>query len=418
MMQTLLVGFMSIYNYFFVIVGKQPKVLTPLQNLRVEEIRQELGARGDYDLDKHKPELQLDLWQILKGVNCVPSLLLINPQQNIQDLHLTEYTILNCEPLHDVKGHLANLMEELPNLLQGSQKEKCNDLLVARLGGKVSGADMHSTVITLYVLLLKEGTKQCILDLLHSIIKISQILYSDEQNGSPKQVLSLYNNAWLHMELCKELLPNPHAITRRKLYGIYLHALTTHAPLQYEIVSQKSINAENQERLFGQARRTAEATSNRHPENIIFSILLRLQAKKEAGHMLYSINEVDSQVSRAAKNLTQFNGSTFSKKFVKKVVGLTLLLTRPSQLCQVERKVLGITLAHTPLSASSSRTEGSGINSLAHMPLSVLSSRTEDSGINSLTHTPPSASSNRTEGSGVNSLTHTPPLSFVKSNGR
>ena len=36
-------------------IGKQPKVLTPLQNLRVEEIRQELRARGDYDLDKHKP---------------------------------------------------------------------------------------------------------------------------------------------------------------------------------------------------------------------------------------------------------------------------------------------------------------------------------------------------------------------------
>ena len=116
------------------------------------------------------------------------------------------------------------------------------------------------------------------------------------------------------MELCKELLPNPHAITR-KLYGIYLHAMTTHAPLQYEIVSKKSINAENQEGLFGQARRTAESTSNRHPENIIFSILLRLQAKKEAGHMLHSINEADSQVSHAAKKLTQFSGSIFSKKF-------------------------------------------------------------------------------------------------------
>lgn len=90
-------------------------------------------------------------------------------------------------------------------------------------------------------------------------------------------------------------------MTKRKLY---LHALTTHAQLQYEIVSQKSINAENQERLFGQARRTAEATSNRHPENIIFTIILRLQAKKEAGHMLHSVNEADSQVSRAAKNLT------------------------------------------------------------------------------------------------------------------
>lgn len=112
--------------------------------------------------------------QILQGVNRVLSLLLLNPQQSIQDIHLTNYTILNCEPLHDVKGHLANLMEELPNLLQGSQKEKCNDILAARLGGKVSGADTRSTVIMLYILLQKEGTKQCILDLLHSIIKIQK----------------------------------------------------------------------------------------------------------------------------------------------------------------------------------------------------------------------------------------------------
>ena len=46
--------------------------------------------------------------------------------------------------------------------------------------------------------------------------------------------------------------------------------------------------------------------------------MLRLQAKKEAGHILHSVNEADSQVSRAAKRLPQCNGSTFSKKFVKK----------------------------------------------------------------------------------------------------
>ena len=66
---------------------------------------------------------QLDLWHIPKGFTRVSSLLLLNPQQNIQDLHITNHTILG-EPLHNVKGHLTNLMEELPDLLQGSQKGK------------------------------------------------------------------------------------------------------------------------------------------------------------------------------------------------------------------------------------------------------------------------------------------------------
>ena len=33
----------------------------------------------------------------------------------------------------------------------------------------------------------------------------------------------------------------------------------------------------------------------------------------------------------------------------RKVVGLTLSLTRPSQFCQVKRKTVGLTLSHAPL---------------------------------------------------------------------
>ena len=114
-----------------------------------------------------------------------------------------------------------------------------------------------------------------------------------------------------------KILSQPHNQFQREMYGIYLHASTSHALQQYEIVCLKSINAENQERLFGQARKAAEATSNRHPENIIFTVLLRLQAKKEVGKILHSVNEADSKVSRAAANLASFKGSKFSKSFVE-----------------------------------------------------------------------------------------------------
>ena len=98
-------------------------------------------------------------------------------------------------------------------------------------------------VLQLYKLLTAEQANPWVLQLLHSVIKVSQILYSDEENRSPKQVLSLYNNAWLHMELCKDLIPTPRSISKRKMYGIYWHALTSHALQQYEIVCKKSINA-------------------------------------------------------------------------------------------------------------------------------------------------------------------------------
>ena len=56
-----------------------------------------------------------------------------------------------------------------------------------------------------------------------------------------------------------------------------LHDLSCHSGQQYEIVCLRSVNAECQERLFGQAKRTALNTTNRKPNNVIPEILLRLQ---------------------------------------------------------------------------------------------------------------------------------------------
>ena len=110
-------------------------------------------------------------------------------------------------------------------------------------------------------------------------------------------LLQLYNNAWLHHELCSEMF-NPRS--RQRLFGSYLHSISAHAALQYEIVCLKSVSAENQERLFGQARRIATATSNRQPENVISNVLLRLQAKQGSGHLTQSLSKSESQVTKAA----------------------------------------------------------------------------------------------------------------------
>ncbi len=34
------------------------------------------------------------------------------------DLNLHQYQILECEPLHDLKGHLSNLLHELPKIME------------------------------------------------------------------------------------------------------------------------------------------------------------------------------------------------------------------------------------------------------------------------------------------------------------
>ena len=127
---------------------------------------------------------------------------------------------------------------------------------------KTTGADLRCCLIEIYLLLSKSlPINSDILLLLASLVRVSEILYSSYEIRTQRQVLAMYNNAWLHHELCRELL-NPLHINRTKMFGNYLHALTSHAPQQYEVLCLKSVNTENHERFFGQARRLATLTSN------------------------------------------------------------------------------------------------------------------------------------------------------------
>ena len=69
----------------------------------------------------------------------------------------------------------------------------------------------------------------------------------------------------------------------------------------------KSINAESQEGMFGQCRRIAERTTNRHPDNIITQIMIRTQCK----HPIYKKTRCSNSIFRkAAAGLPDFSGTT------------------------------------------------------------------------------------------------------------
>ena len=67
------------------------------------------------------------------------------------------------------------------------------------------------------------------------------------------------------------------------MFGVYFHHLCIHAQSQYEILPLRSVNAEHEEQLFGQAKKIATEASNRHPDNAIFNIIVRLKAKQILG---------------------------------------------------------------------------------------------------------------------------------------
>ena len=145
-----------------------------------------------------------------------------------------------------------------------------------------------------------------------------ELVYLPDEKWTPRCVLELYNITWLHHELCSKLFQSFHGdLSRNKFFGSYLHSLVVHAPLQREIISLRSVNTENQERYFNQARRAATNASNRQPQNVISTILLRLQAKAEYRDIFGSVQHGESMVAKAASNVSQYSGTYITRKFLQ-----------------------------------------------------------------------------------------------------
>ena len=109
--------------------GNKPGSSKPFEDLKAQEVRDELRARGVLDVAKPVKELRPQLASLLRGAQRVPTLLIHNPKQSLTALNLHNYTIIDCEPLHALKGHLLNLFAELPYVLCGSLKDECQQIL-------------------------------------------------------------------------------------------------------------------------------------------------------------------------------------------------------------------------------------------------------------------------------------------------
>ena len=115
----------------------------------------------------------------------MPSLLLADPTLSLEALHLQHYTILDSEPLHDLKGHLFNLFTELPYILKGDVKESCQQIIKSNLSKeKVKCADLRLTAVHLYQLFLQHYK-----DDYHQLLLIQTAL-SKSQRSSTYQHIS------------------------------------------------------------------------------------------------------------------------------------------------------------------------------------------------------------------------------------
>ena len=138
--------------------GNTPNAIKPFESLNKLQL-QELRSRNIYHDAKTKKDLMAILVKNLKGIQRVPTLLLENPTEELGNLHLQQYTVLDSEPLHDIKGHFIHLFNNLPAILSGEIKELCEQIIASnQRKEKLTCADLR--LLFKYTLLLPTNVLQ------------------------------------------------------------------------------------------------------------------------------------------------------------------------------------------------------------------------------------------------------------------
>ena len=161
--------------------------INPTDNLKLRELRIELEDTAGMK----KPQLEREFEELKRGISNVPVLL-----QGVADTPLQD-------PLHDIKGHLSNLIEELRATLTGDVKRSV-ELIVGSILGKetLRGSDYRKGGIVILKTLQELIPSSILITLLGTAVEITELLYSASTKRSPQSVL---RNTQCRLYACKAM---------------------------------------------------------------------------------------------------------------------------------------------------------------------------------------------------------------------
>jgi len=292
----------------------------PLKGLSKAELEEELASRGNFE-DGTKKDLQDNLTEILCGKQRVPALLFNVPEASLKTLCLDRYEILPCEPLHDIGHHIENFFSEFPRHISDAESKLIDECVETCLGGKESKrtVDHRAALVKTAAVAHQSNIMSAkTLSVIDTLVQMQEILYSPDDKRSPALILRYCNQAWYHAILLKTLIDQPKKLTRRKMFGIYFHNLSTHAGLMLRLISGQASNAEAQEIIFNSIKRITKQTSNNHPGHIIPNLFIRLQAEKEMELQGDDVGKQQAHISNLAKSLPPATNTCIPISIIKK----------------------------------------------------------------------------------------------------
>ena len=118
-----------------------------------------------------------------------------------------------------------------------------------------------------------------------TLTEIQELLFLPEIKRTTK-TLRFYNTtftrySWsIHtLSIKRHFENNLKVLTAKICFGVYYHYLITHDREHYRVVSGYSRNFEREKVLFTRMKNNINQTSSHHPNDIIFNISIRHQAK-------------------------------------------------------------------------------------------------------------------------------------------
>ena len=85
--------------------------------------------------------------------------MILDPAQTLDSLNLSLYEVLDCEPLHDLKGHTTHLLKELPHLLPSQLKQQCKQIIDSTASKPANGAQLRLACVKVFLKLYKESSQ-------------------------------------------------------------------------------------------------------------------------------------------------------------------------------------------------------------------------------------------------------------------
>ena len=307
-------------------IGKKrsmKKVTCPFEKLTACDLQKELSKhkvdfKGKSTIKDLSPMLKLTL----KGTKRVPILLFYNPSADLEHLNLSFYEVAMLEPMHDIAGHIENILTELPHHMRPKDKElfdKCFSICIAeRQRRRCCDWRKFLLVMTLYL----DGIDGKVLRLLKTLSEVQRILYLRDDERTALEVLRLHNSCFEHYILMKEIFSGKLiGLTRERLYGKYMHNLLVHAPIQYRVVSGDSINTEDEERQFNEIKNICRGTTNNKPGHFIGNIIVRMKCESSAKQKFDYVKSIDNTVRELnmGNHLVKHRrNSLFEYKYIQK----------------------------------------------------------------------------------------------------